>query len=73
MAAANKSFFVVELYDPDDDKGLAYFQDHGAWVRSPADAKHFSEEYKAQADHSVLSQHFLYVRVMEYNPSVRDG
>lgn len=64
-----KPGLVIELYDPTDEKGLAYFSDWGVWVRDPSQAYLYLEDYRARADHSVLSQHMLHVRIMEYDPA----
>lgn len=68
-----QTFFVIELFDPEDETGLAYWQDHGVWVRGPDKSQLFSLEHQARAAHSVLAQNLLYVRVMYYNPNDKES
>ncbi len=69
---APQTFFVIELFDPKDEAGLAYWQDHGVWVREPGDAQLYSLEHQARATHSVLAQNMLFVRVCYYDPNAKD-
>lgn len=68
-----KTYFVIELFDPEDETGLAYWQDHGVWVREPSKSQLYTLEHQARATHSVLSQNLLYVRVMYYDPNAAEG
>lgn len=70
--AEKATYFVVELVDPEDGAGLAYWQDHGVWVRKPESAQLFVEPHKATAVHSVLGQQLLHIRICQFDPNAHE-
>lgn len=57
--------YVVEIFDPEDQKTLCYFQEPGSWVRHPAHAKRFRTHDEALPDYSLIQMHFLYARIVD--------